>query len=427
MWIAYQFAVALTLLVAGPFLLMRRGRHYLASIPARLTLGRFTPQPPGHPKSRETIWLHAVSVGEVGVAKTLLSALPPDSRALVTTITPTGQERARTELSDRATVAYLPFDLGFAVSRFLHRFSPRALVLVEGDLWPLLLQRTRQRGIPVAVVNGRISDRSYRRMRRLRPLLGPLLRPIDSFGMQTEEDRRRLIALGVPKERVVRTGNLKFDSAAPATNPELLEKVRGLAGDRPVLLAGSTMKAEEELVLEAFRKVNGKQSALLILAPRHPERWNEVEILARESGLRVARRSALATAPASPDVLILDSMGELAGLYAAGIGAFIGGTLVPTGGHNPLEPAFHGIAIAAGPSMDNFREIEQMFDRALAWQRVANPDELAQAWLQWITDPESARELGSRASAILERNRGALARTLEFLEPLLEPISIESG
>ncbi len=138
-------------------------------------------------------------------------------------------------------------------------------------------------------------------------------------------------------------------------------------------------------------------------------------------------RSALATAPASPDVLILDSMGELAGLYAAGIGAFIGGTLVPTGGHNPLEPAFHGIAIAAGPSMENFREIAQIFDRALAWQRVANPDDLAQVWLQWIADPESARELGSRASAILERNRGALARTLEFLEPLLEPTLIESG
>ncbi len=226
MWFLYQTATLLAFIVAGPFLLIRRGRHYLGSLPGRL--GRYAGEIPQAP-----LWIHAVSVGEVGVAHTLSRALPADLPLLVTTVTPTGQERARSLFKDRATVAYLPFDLQPLVERFLRRFRPVGLVLVEGDYWPLLLARVKARGIPTAVVNGRISDRSFRRMRHLRPFLKPLFQPVDRFGMQTEDDRKRLLDLNIAARDIVVTGNLKFESSPQQVNPELAEAIRKLAGDRP--------------------------------------------------------------------------------------------------------------------------------------------------------------------------------------------------
>jgi 3-deoxy-D-manno-octulosonic-acid transferase len=413
-WVLYQLTIGAVLLLAGPFLLARRGRHYLPTLAGRL--GR--DQEPA--RDRGALWLHAVSVGEVGVAATLARALPPEIPLLITTVTPTGQARARAlfpaDGPRRVEVAYLPFDLGFAVGRFYRRFAPRALVLVEGDYWPLVLREARRRGLPVAVVNGRVGDRSFARMRRLRSLLGPLFSSVDHFGMQTADDRARLVDLGVPPERIVVTGNLKYESPEPPRKPELEETLGALAAGRPLLLAGSTMGGEEEQVLEAHSIAGGGARALLVIAPRHPERWDEVEALLRARGLNMVRRSTLSGAPAlRPDVVLLDSLGELAALYRLAAAAFIGGTLVPTGGHNPLEAARFGVPVAVGPSMHNFREMAEQFDRAAAWRRAADALALGEIWKGWLDDPASAREQGERAIRLVEENRGSLERTLEML------------
>ncbi len=427
MWLFYQAGMALTLALAGPFLLARRGRHYLATLAGRL--GHY---PAGHtpgspiPPPGGGLWLHAVSVGEVGVAATLARHLPAEAGSpLVTTVTPTGQERARAAFGEEAA-AYLPFDLGFAVHRFFARFRPRALVLVEGDYWPLVLREARRRKIPIAVINGRVSERSFRRMLRFKRWLGPLLGGIDRFGMQTTVDRQRLLALGVEADRVVVTGNLKYDTTEPDLDPALESLIQRLATGRPVLVAGSTMEGEEAQVADAFELLGGGERALLVLAPRHPERWDEVHRQLQQRDLRIARRSRFAAKPGEPDeppprvdLLLLDSLGELAALYRLAAAVFIGGTLVPTGGHNPLEAAVFSLPILVGPSMHHFAEMAQHFDRAGAWERVADAESLANGWSRALDDPRAAAGRGERARVLVEANRGATARTLELLEPLL--------
>ena len=453
-WLLYQAGMLGLLTVAAPWLLLRRGSHYLPTLRGRL--GRHSSVEP-----RPRLWLHAVSVGEVGVASTLLRALPPAMPVVVTTVTPTGQTVARRLLgaAGATEVTYLPFDLGLPVRRFLDAYTPRALVLVEGDLWPLVLERAKRRALPVVVVNGRVSDRGFARLRRLRRWVGPVLEPIDLFAVQTDRDRDRLLELGVAADKVHVTGNLKFESPEPPLLPELEAEVRRLAAGRPVLVAGSTMNGEEEAVLDAFARV-GATRALLVLAPRHPERSIEVEELLAARALPMVRRSRITPAamgapaggrgavPASaepgsegprpralghpeagvagtdtaPAVVLLDTMGELASLYRLAAGVFIGGTLVPTGGHNPLESARFSAPVAAGPSMENFAEIAALLDAREAWRRVRDADELAAVWTAWLDDPASARAMGERAAGLLAENRGALGRTLELLRPLLTAV-----
>jgi 3-deoxy-D-manno-octulosonic-acid transferase len=419
LWGLYQLATGAALLAAGPFLLARRGSHYLPTLPGRL--GSET----GAAGVQGALWLHAVSVGEVGVAATLAQALSPALPLLVTTVTPTGQERARVAFASRAGVAYLPFDLGFAVRRFFRRHQPGALILVEGDYWPLLLREARRRGLPVAVVNGRVGDRGFRRMLRLRAVLGPLFAAVDRFGVQTAGDRDRLVRLGIDPGRIVVTGNLKYESPEPPRKPELEAALREVAAGRPLLVAGSTMAGEEAAVVEAFQAAGGGESALLVLAPRHPERWNEVDALLQARNAGHVRRTALgggSARPSMPAVVLLDSLGELSGLYRLAAAAFIGGTLVPSGGHNPLEAARFGVPIAVGPAMHNFREMAEAFDAAGAWRRVADAGKLAAAWREWLADPAAARETGGRGLRLVEENRGALGRTLEMLQPLVKKV-----
>jgi 3-deoxy-D-manno-octulosonic-acid transferase len=417
LWAGYQLATGLALVTAGPVLIARRGRHYLPTIKGRL--GRYAPVV--EEEAGAALWLHAVSVGEVGVAATLARALPAELPLVVTTVTPTGQERAQVALGARGPVAYLPFELGFAVRRFFDRFRPGALILIEGDYWPLVLREAEARRVPVAVVNGRVSDRSFRRLLRLRPWLGPMFGGVDRFGMQTEEDRARLVHLGVEPARVTVTGNLKYESPEPVRKPVLEADLTRLAAGRAILVAGSTMPGEEEQVLDALARLGGGERALLVLAPRHPERWAEVDRLLAERGVERVRRSRF-PAIGRPEVVLLDSLGELAGLYALAAAAFVGGTLVPTGGHNPLEPARFAVPTAVGPAMDNFKEMADQFDREGAWRRVASPAELAEVWTRWLDEPAAARAQGLRAVSLVERNRGALQRTLELLRPLLSAL-----
>jgi len=433
MWLLYQLSLGLLLLLAAPWLLLRRGSHYLTTLPGRLT---FHLPPADGPRP---LWIHAVSVGEVAVAEILVRALPAATPLLVTTVTPTGQARARKLFAGRATVAYLPFDLGFAVDRFLRRLRPAALVLVEGDYWPLVLSRVRRDSLPVAVVNGRVGDASFRRLRRLRRLapgrrlLTVLYAAVHRFGVQTAEDRRRLAALGIDADRLTITGNLKFEAPEPPSLPPLEAALERLAAGRPILLAGSTMAGEEEQVTAAFRAAGGGERALLLLAPRHPERCDDVARLLEAEGWSAVRRSrmavdgAMADAPAPGgaarvDVVLLDSLGELATLYRLATAAFVGGTLVPSGGHNPLEPSRYGVPTAVGPSMHNFRDMAAGFDAAGAWRRAADAGELAAVWSAWLDDPAAAQRVGARARDLVEENRGALDRSRSLLEPLLAAV-----
>ena len=413
-WWLYQLTMALGLLLAAPFLIARRGRHYLTTLRGRLGLSG------AGSKLSDALWIHAVSVGEVAVAATLVGRLPKTLPLVITTVTPTGQERARALFAGRAEVAYLPFDFGFAVASFFRRYRPAALILVEGDYWPLVLEIARRRDLPVAVVNGRVGERSASRLRRIPRLARSLFfGGIRCFAVQTEQDRDRLIAAGAAAASIHVTGNLKFDSAAPATQPELETTVRELAAGRPILLAGSTMLGEDELLFDAFHQLGGGERALLLIAPRHPERFAAVARLAAERFASVLRRSRLGGGEAPPDVVVLDSLGELAGLYRVADIAFIGGTLVPTGGHNPLEPASFAVPIVVGPSMHNFREMAEIFDRAGAWGRAADARELADVWASWLADPAAAKKVGDKAAKLLAEGRGALDRTIALLEPLL--------
>jgi 3-deoxy-D-manno-octulosonic-acid transferase len=428
MWFFYQLAIASLLLLGGPVLLARRGRHYLATLRGRLGGGT---EPGAHPIDE---WIHAVSVGEVAVAATLIADLPAERSVLVTTITPTGQARARQLLGERARIAYLPFDLDPCLHRFWRRHQPKRLILIEGEAWPLMLHRARRKGLRVALVNGRLSDRSYPRLSRFPAVARRLYRDLEAFGVQTEGDARRWRALGIADERIVVTGNLKYDSPEPARSPVLETQLTELAAGRPILIAGSTMEGEDALVGDAFCRAGGGESALLLLAPRHPERFGSAQKCLEDAGLVVRRRSNLdrhldasdASVGLLPngrnrvrtDVLLLDTVGELAALYRLALGAFVGGTLVPSGGHNPLEPARFGVAVVVGPSMQNFREIADHFDRASAWQRVDNATDLAAIWLSWITEPERARDLGALGQALVSQHRGATQRTRELLARL---------
>lgn len=415
MWFLYQILYAAALIVVAPWMLLRRGLATFRVAGERLGHFRAASQ-------LESLWIHAVSVGEVGVAGTLLAALPSSLPVVLTTVTPTGQQRARARWDSRARVTYLPFEFGFAIRRFVRRFDPVGLINVEGDLWPMVLRAAKRIHLPVVVVNGRIGDRSYRRMERLRGLLGPILGPIDLFAVQSERDAQRLGQLGVDRARIVVTGNLKFDTEEPAAKPELEAALRRLAGNRPILVAGSTMAGEDDHVLDAFERAGGGQAALLVLAPRHPERWDEVARRLERRQLAYTRRSEMSQAGEPPAVVLLDTLGELAALYRVARGAFIGGTLVPTGGHNPLEAMRFGVPVAVGPSMENFRDMADLFDEEGAWRRVSGDDELASTWSRWIDSEVAARQDGAPARALIETNRGALQRTLQALHPILQKI-----
>ncbi|MYJ26774.1 MAG: 3-deoxy-D-manno-octulosonic acid transferase, partial [Holophagales bacterium] len=351
---------------------------------------------------------------------------------VVTTVTPTGQAAATRLFEPLAAggrsvvVTYLPFDLGLLVRRFLDRYAPRALVLFESELWPLLLRDCRRRSIPVGVLNARISDRSYGRMKRAGRLYRRfLLDPLGRLGAQSPQDEERLLSLGARPARTSLTGNLKFDTPEPVPVAGLEKALRNLAAERPILVAGSTMPGEEPIVLDAFEQLD--REALLILAPRHPERFDDVWREVEERSLPGMRRSGIPGArahePASaspPEIVLLDSLGELASIYRLASVAFIGGTLVPTGGHNPIEAARFGVPVIVGPSMENFRRIARDLEVADGVTLAADGEALTEAWRRFLDHPREATEQGRRGLAIVDRNRGAVERSVELLSELVD-------
>jgi 3-deoxy-D-manno-octulosonic-acid transferase len=422
MFIAYSLLLAIALLLSLPWWIIQMLRHgkYRAGIQERL--GRV----PGRLRQSVEpggVWIHAVSVGEVLAISNLvkeLEAAYPGIAIYVSTTTLTGQQLARTRFGAHRCF-FLPMDFVFSVSAYLNLLRPRLLVLAETELWPNLLHRAHSRGTRVAVVNARISDRSFPRYRKFHRFLRPMLAQVDLFLAQTEEDARRLALIGAPSERVHVSGNLKFDVRAGAATPIAEELRRAIPAGTLVLVCGSTTEGEEELLLAAFQALLSQiPAAIMIMAPRHPERFEKVASLISASGIPWIRRSAWAPSNAIANgVFLLDSVGELASIYSLADIAFVGGSLVPVGGHNILEPAQYGVALLTGPHTFNFREIVRIFEDG-GGMTMVTAENLSQELLKLASAPQMRKQMGQRARDLFMRHAGATRKTREALQPLLE-------
>jgi 3-deoxy-D-manno-octulosonic-acid transferase len=370
------------------------------------------------------IWIQAVSVGEVEVARRLLRELEerrPELPALLTATTATGLALARRTVADRVPVVPCPLDRPAPVARIFEAARPRLLVLVETELWPEMLHQAGRRVIPAMVVNGRLSEGSFKRYRRVRGLLRRVLEPLTRVLVRDSADERRFAALGVAAEKIGVVGNVKYDLEPDHSSLDWEDALRRLAANRPVLVAGSTMDGEEVLVLDALDRLGGDgPRPLLVLAPRHPERFDVVAQLLRQRGVATARRSDIDTAPDAVEVLLLDTIGELGRAYRLGKAAFIGGSLVATGGHNPLESAVWGVPVLTGPHVFNFREVYDEMVVAGGARIVRDAGELAGALGEWICDPEAASRVGAAGRKVVEANRGAVSRTVDVMLELIE-------
>lgn len=429
MFLLYSFATVVFFITVSPYFLYQaiRYRKYVSSLSQRLG---YLPVS-FNLDADESIWIHAVSVGEVLTARALLPDLRaryPKLRIFLSTTTMTGQQVARRSVKDLDAVFYFPFDLTHVVRRTLQLVNPRLFIMMETELWPNMLRMCGRRGVKVALVNGQISSRSYPRYRLVRGFFRRVLANVDLFCMQSDESARRLVDLGADPARVSVTGSLKFDSLeGPSVGhgwprDRVLHYFR-VAGDRPVIIGASTLRGEEASVLRSFRRIKTMwPAALLILAPRHPERFGEVESLARAEGFSVMRRTDLPVdgSPRS-DVVVLDTIGELARLYQVATGVFVGGSLVKAGGHNIIEPAVFGKAIVFGPHMENFREIAEAFVTNGAACQVHSDRELEEVLLNLLTDPVRRASLGAAARALVEANRGAKDKTLAAVAGLMPP------
>lgn len=436
MYLLYNFALALGALVAWPWLLARKKRR----VGLRERFGHLPSRLRG---IRGCIWIHAVSVGEVLAVTGLVAELRrefPQDRVLISTTTATGQKLARERFGEE-NVFYFPLDFPFAVRQFLAALKPRIVILAETEFWPNFLKLTKRGGAKIAVVNARISDRSLGGYRRWRGWMWRVLANVDLFLAQSDEDARRLIEIGAKAERVQVGGNLKFDFKPPQRTPfcdELRERLRQAAAF-PVLVCGSTVQQEEFVLLGSFQALlRDFPNAVMILAPRHPERFNEVAELVERFESRSApehlnltnlgfwRRTQLQSETVlRGGVLLLDSIGELAAIYSLATIAFVGGSLVARGGHNILEPAYFGVPILVGPHTENFRDVVRIFERGGALRIVrgfsegGNKGDLGKVLRELINDSAARDEMGRRAAEVVRNHAGGTARTLAALKALM--------
>jgi 3-deoxy-D-manno-octulosonic-acid transferase len=423
MYLLYSALLAIGLLLAIPYWLWEMLRHgkYRTGFSARLGT---VPDHLRGSAARPTIWIHAVSVGEVLAISPLVEELQqafPQFRVLVSTTTDAGQTLARARFSEQ-NVFYFPLDFGFAVRPYLRALRPHLVILAETEFWPNFLRLAHQGGAQVAVVNARISDRSLPGYRRFRRLLPKVLRHVDLFLAQTPEDATRLRDIGAQPDRIQVSGNLKFDVTVPPP-PPIVAALRAAfrsAGAGPIIVCGSTVEGEEPLLLEVFQEIlRAYAGAVMILAPRHPERFVQAARLLDQLGMRYWRRSGWNGESMAGGVLLVDSIGELASLYVLGDIAFVGGSLVPRGGHNIIEPAQYGVPIIVGNHFENFRDIVELFESRDA-VRIARPAEFRSVLLFLLANEAARRALGLRAEETLKTQAGATERTLEALKTLMK-------
>ena len=423
MYFLYSALLAIVLLFGLPYWVYQMLRHgkYRAGF-----LERFGGVP-GHlalPSIQPTIWVHAVSVGEVLAVSRLVEEMRarwPGHRIVLSTTTDTGQKLARNRFGPE-NVFYFPIDLGFAIRPYLQALRPQMIVIAETEFWPNFLRLSKRNGALIAIVNARLSDRSIRGYTRLRWWLRRVIGNVDLFLAQTWRDRTRLVDLGTPESRVEVTGNLKFE-LEPGSPPTLVAHLRDsfqATGASPILVCGSTVDDEEErMLLQAFQSILASHPrAVMILAPRHPERFPQVAALLESFGIKFSRRSLWSGEPLNGGVLLLDTIGELSAIYGLADVAFVGGSLVPKGGHNIIEPARHGVAIVVGNHTENFRDIIWLFQQQDA-VRIVGPAELPLVLMELISNDAERKALGQRAAEVLRSQAGATEKTMLALEKLL--------
>ncbi|HTZ72824.1 MAG TPA: 3-deoxy-D-manno-octulosonic acid transferase [Candidatus Aquilonibacter sp.] len=432
MMLLYQLFSALAILLLAPYYAFRGWRRGEPLGAVRERLGRVPPAIVRAGASGGAVWIHAVSVGEVLAAQPVVDGLKrrhPERPVLVSTTTETGQRLARERLKSASGIFYFPLDSAGAVRRALRAIRPAIVIIMETEIWPNFLQKAHEAGVPVVFANARISKRSFARYERWKFLLedffAEALNYATLFLAQTREDAARLMKMGAPEERVSVTGNLKYDAQPPALGEfgQWLAREIKVQERWPVVVAGSVVEGEEEAVLAAYDAVQRQwRRALMILAPRKPDRFDEATRLAVEAGWNVTRRSRLD--PAKPldesaDVLVLDSIGELAAIYSLADGAFVGGSLVASGGHNILEPAWYGRPPVFGQSMENFAEMAEQFLEANAGVRVNSGAMLGRVWVQLIENDALRDRTGRAALELSSRNSGATERTLQRIDEIL--------
>jgi len=452
----YSLLMGLAALLLTPYWLVQGLRHgkYFSNLGQRLgfsfpALSKLREKRPG------AIWIHAVSVGEAFSGVTLARRLKekyPDQPLVVSTTTLTGQAVARERFAFADAVFYFPLDWAFCVRRALRAVRPALVLVLETEIWPNFLREARRANVPVVFVSGRISDRSFARFEKFSGIVGFFLRPFfrsalasaSAFLMQSEKDAERVRAMGAPPEHVQVSGNLKYDLELPAPTPlaNWLAAEAQRRGRSPIIVAGSVVATEEPLALIAFGTLQGEHPrALLVLAPRKPECFDSAAVYIEESHRKFLRRSQLpipkpsqnGNAPGEfviPDevtVILLDSIGELASLYRVADGAFVGGSLVDSGGHNILEPAAFGKVPVFGPSMENFAEIAERFRSAGAAVQVESPEDAGVAWIEFMRDPERTKRMSEAARALVTSSRGATDRAVAEVAKILEGGAREKG
>jgi 3-deoxy-D-manno-octulosonic-acid transferase len=422
--IVYSLLLLAALVVAAPYWLLRMvtSGRYRAGLAGRL--GAVPKGLRAAVAGRDVVWVHAVSVGEVLSATQLIRASKealPGWVFAVSTTTETGQRLAKERLPG-APVFYLPLDFRFAVRRYLRVLQPQMLVLMESELWPRLIDECAKSGIPIVVANARISDRSFPRYVRLRRLWRPFLEMISLFLAQSKETAERLVKIGAPSERVTVMGNLKYDVRAGDASP-MTKRIGSLLYQARLIVAGSTLAGEEEALLAAWPTIQkAVPDAALLMAPRHPDRFEEVLGLIRRSGYPFFRCSHLLldTEPIfGGTILLLDTIGDLASMYGIATAAFVGGSLVPKGGHNPLEPAQFAVPVVMGSSFENFRDVVEGM-RATDAIRTVAPEKLTETLIALLRDKEDAKALGERGRAAFEAQTGATKRAVQALTALLQ-------
>lgn len=421
----YSALLAVVLVAGGPWWLARMATsgRYRAGLAGRL--GRIPEGLVEAVGTRRVVWLHAVSVGEVMAATELVRELRkalPGWVIAVSTTTETGQRLARERFGAESPVFYLPLDFAVLVRRYLRALHPEMLVLMESELWPNLMDVCASEGVTVAVVNARVSDRSLPRYLWLKALWRPLLGKVSLFLAQSTENAARLVRIGAPAERVRVSGNLKYDVKAPGESAMTALLRERIPAGAKVVVAGSTLEGEEKLLLEAWPQVlEAEPGTMLVVAPRRPERFAAVAALVEAAGFDVARVSELSAGDGlkgQERVILLDTIGDLASVYSLSTVAFVGGSLVAAGGHNPLEPARFGVPVIMGRSSENFREIVETM-RVAGGIRIVESTELAEAILNLLTDRAMAVEMGRRGHEVFVAQAGATARTVESLLGLL--------
>jgi 3-deoxy-D-manno-octulosonic-acid transferase len=432
-FILYNTLLHLATGLGFPFILYKLATTPKYRINLKQRLGFLPSEMHNSWENSEWIWLHAVSVGEVIAALPIVKGIKeihPQIKVLLSTVTVTGYHTALEKAPWADRVIFFPFDYPWAVKRVINLVKPKLFLTMETELWPNFFHYLAAKNIPSAIINGRLSPQSYKGYYKIRFFMKKVLQEIGFFSMQTEVDAQRICELGAPREKVKVLGNVKFDQATSLAtiSPEEVNSLRqslGLGEDDRVIIAGSTHAGEEEIIIEVFKRLKNQFSPLfLIIAPRHIERTDEIEELIKREGLHSIRRSKLLAGSIRPQraqypVIILDTLGELGAIYALATLVFVGGSLVPTGGQNLLEPAVHKKPVFFGPSIYNFEEIGRILKDSGAGIQIADGKQLTQEMQKLLQEPEKLRELGEKAQRVVFTHQGAVARNLHLIQTLL--------